>query len=268
MLVIDAKTLAARRDEPGLKVVAVDTPADFEAGHIPGAVRVGYEEIARDEPPAGGLLPDAAALSAVFSRLGLTPGNHVVAYDRSGGATAGRLLFTLDVAGHNGGLSLLDGGLRAWLDAGGDVETGPAEPEPADYPVTLNADRLADRGYIAAHLDDPGVKLLDVRSAPEFAGSEVRAARGGHIPGAVNLEWTRFKDERDRIVAREEALRLLAERGITPEDEVVVYCQTHRRSAHTYTILKALGFERVRGYPGSWSDWGNRTDTPVNESGL
>lgn len=262
--ILDAETLAAHRGDPSLKIVAVDAPADFEAAHIPGAVRVGYDEITRDEPPAGGLMPDAKALSGVFSRAGLRPEDPVVVYDRSGGGAAGRLFFTLDVAGHEG-LSILDGGLQAWLEAGGDLETGPAEPEPSEYPVTLNADRIADRGYIAAHLDDPAIKLLDVRSAPEYTGELVRAARGGHIPGALNLEWTRFKDERDRIVARDEALRLLAERGIRPEDEVVVYCQTHHRSAHTYTVLKALGFERVRGYPGSWSEWGNWSDGPVED---
>lgn len=260
--IIDAETLDRHRGDPGLRIVAVDAVADFEAEHIPRAVRVGYDEITHDEPPAGGLMPDAKTLSGVFSRVGIRPEDHIVVYDRSGGGAAGRLFFTLDVAGHQG-LSILDGGLQAWLDIDGDIETGAAEPEPSEYPVTLNADRIADHGYITAHLDDPHVKLLDVRSVPEYTGELVRAARGGHIPGAANLEWTRLKDDRDRILPRDEALRLLAEQGIRPEDEVTVYCQTHRRSAHTYTVLKALGFERVRGYPGSWSDWGNRTDTPV-----
>lgn len=263
--ILDAKTLAERLGDPGLRVVAVDPAGDFETGHIPGAARIGYEDITRDEPPVGGLMPDAKALSGVFSRAGIRPEDHVVVYDRTGGGGAGRLFFTLDAAGHEA-LSILDGGLQAWLDAGGDLETGPAEPEPSEYPVTLDADRLADRDYIAARLDDPSIKLLDVRSAPEYAGELVRAARGGHIPGAANLEWTHFKDERERIVPRDEALRLLAEQDIRPEDEVVVYCQTHRRSAHTYTVLRALGFERVRGYPGSWSEWGNRGDTPVRKT--
>jgi thiosulfate/3-mercaptopyruvate sulfurtransferase len=210
-------------------------------------------------------MPDADALSSVFSGLGLTPKDHVVVYDRSGGGAAGRLFFTLDAAGHEG-LSLLDGGLQAWLDSGGGVETGSADPQSSEYPVTLNPERIADRGYIAEHLDDPAIKLLDVRSVPEYTGQTVRAARGGHIPGAAHLEWTRLKDERGRIVPREQALRLLAERGILPDDEVVVYCHTHRRSSHTYTVLRALEFERVRGYPGSWSDWGNRVDTPAEET--
>lgn len=266
--ILSAETLAEHLGEPGLKIVAVDAPADFEAAHLPGAVRVGYDEITRDAPPVKGLMPDADALSAVFSRLGLTPGEHVVAYDRSGGGMAGRLLFTLDAAGHEGGLSLLDGGLRAWVEAGHETDSGPVEPEAAEYPAHLRADRLADHDYIAAHLNDPGVKLLDNRSAPEYAGSDVRAARGGHIPGAAHLDWLQLKDDGDRLKPREEVLRLLAERGILPDDEVVVYCHSHHRSAYAYAALKALGFERVRGYPGSWSDWGNRTDTPVHESGV
>lgn len=262
-LILDVETLDAHRADAGVRIVAVEAPADFETAHLPGAVRVGYDEITRDEPPVKGLVPDPETLAAVFSRLGLGPGDHVVAYDRSGGGAASRLLFTLDVAGHEGGLSLLDGGLQAWVAHGGEIESGAVEPTPSSYPVRMRPERLADREYIAAHLDDPGVRLLDTRSAPEYAGSDVRAARGGHIPGAAHLEWTELKDERDRLKPRETALALLADRGIRPEDEVVVYCHSHHRSAHTYVALKALGFERVRGYPGAWSEWGNRDDMPV-----
>ncbi|MES1943442.1 thiosulfate sulfurtransferase [Salinisphaera sp. PC39] len=265
-LILDADTLAARRGDPGLRIVAVDAPADFRAAHIPGAVRVGYDEITRDAPPVKGLVPDPDALAAVFSRLGLHPDDHVVAYDRSGGGAAGRLLFTLDAAGHAGGLSLLDGGLQAWVAGGHETESGTVEPDATDYAVRPRSDCIADHDYIAGHLDDTGVKLLDTRSAPEYAGADVRAARGGHIPGAAHLEWTELKDDRDRLRPRHELLQRLAERGILPDDEVVVYCHSHHRSAHTYVALKALGFERVRGYPGAWSDWGNRTDTPVEET--
>ncbi|MDX1513585.1 MAG: rhodanese-like domain-containing protein, partial [Gammaproteobacteria bacterium] len=89
--------------------------------------------------------------------------------------------------------------------------------------------------------------------------------RGGHIPGAVNFNWTDAMDPeaQRRLRPRERLLEDLADLGVTPDREVVTYCQTHRRSSHTYVVLKSLGFERVRGYPGSWSDWGNDPSTPV-----
>jgi len=96
-------------------------------------------------------------------------------------------------------------------------------------------------------------------------GSSVLAARGGHIPGAVNMDWVLAMDKaRDlRLRSPEELRRMLERRGVTPDKEVIVYCQTHHRSSHTYVMLKSLGYPRIRGYPGAWSAWGNRRDTPV-----
>ena len=106
--------------------------------------------------------------------------------------------------------------------------------------------------------------LLDARTPDEFSGVKVRAARGGHIPGAVNLHWTDTMDQgRNLRLLPDEGLRhMLAERGISPDQEVIVYCHTHHRSAHSYVMLKHLGY-RVKGYAGSWSEWGNDPDTPV-----
>lgn len=262
-LIVDPRTLAERRHDAGVRIVAVAPAADFESGHIPGATRVGYDEITRDAPPVKGLIADSDTLAAALSRAGIDNDSHVVAYDGTGGGAAGRLLFTLDAVGHGGGLSLLDGGLPAWVAAGGELSTGAAPSRPARYKPGRRPECVADHAFIRAHLDDPGVRLLDTRSEPEYRGLDVRAAHGGHIPGAVNLEWTTFKTDDGRLRPRDELLGLLAESGVTPADEVVVYCQSHHRSAHTYVALKALGFKRVRGYPGAWSDWGNRDDTPT-----
>ena len=123
----------------------------------------------------------------------------------------------------------------------------------------------ADAGYILARLDDPGTALLDTRTPEEFSGERVRAARGGHIPGAVNFNWVEAMDADHnlRLKPAPVLLESLAALGVTPDKEVIAYCQTHHRSSHTFVVLKWLGFERVRGYPGAWSEWGNREDTPV-----
>ncbi|MGD2138584.1 MAG: rhodanese-like domain-containing protein, partial [Gammaproteobacteria bacterium] len=124
---------------------------------------------------------------------------------------------------------------------------------------------LADSDYIRQRLGNPDTRLLDVRSAPEFSGLKRFAEHGGHIPGAVNIEWTQMMDRQRNLRFRpdDELRDLLAAQGITPEREVITYCQTHHRSAHTWMVLKHLGYERLKAYPGSWSDWGNNPDLPV-----
>ena len=240
----------------------------FAQGHVPGAVRLDYAALVREDPPVGGLLPDDAVLSALFSSLGLEPGQPVLAYDDDGNGRASRLIWTLHAIGHVGGhadAAILDGGFAAWCDAGQRVEHDARPIAPSRYAAHASGEALADRAWLLAHLEDPGVVLLDTRSAREYSGQDVRAARGGHIPGALHFDWLRAMDAEHhrRLWPRERLLAELAALGVTPQREVVTYCQTHHRSSHTYVVLRSLGFERVRGYPGAWSDWGNQPDTPV-----
>ncbi|MEJ2106096.1 MAG: rhodanese-like domain-containing protein [Acidiferrobacteraceae bacterium] len=106
---------------------------------------------------------------------------------------------------------------------------------------------------------------MDARTPEEYRGEKKLAQQVGHIPGAVNFNWTDAMDpnRQRRLKDADELRSRFAELGITPDKEIIVYCQTHHRSAHTFILLQWLGYTRVRGYPGSWSDWGNRSDTPV-----
>jgi thiosulfate/3-mercaptopyruvate sulfurtransferase len=124
---------------------------------------------------------------------------------------------------------------------------------------------VADKSYILSRLGQADLALLDTRSPGEYRGLDVRAARGGHIPGAVNMNWTTAMDQARqlRFKADGELRALLEGLGVTPDKEVIVYCQTHHRSAHTYMVLKHLGYPRIRGYPGAWSEWGNDAALPV-----
>ena len=249
----------------GLLVVDV-APADvYAAGHVPGALRLDYSALVDGGEPASGRLPRAQRLIALRDALGLAPETRVVAYDHEQGGRACRLLWTLHVVGHFCA-SVLNGGAAAWTAEGLPLEAGAAPPAGCGRaPIAPTSDRHADLDYVRSHLHDPGVALLDVRSPAEFDGSDRRAARAGHIPGAVNLDWRETMDpERQHRLRGDETLRgLLAARGIVPEKEIIVYCQTHHRSAHAYVMLTHLGFPRVRGYAGSWSEWGNRDDVPV-----
>jgi len=263
-LIVDSDALERVLGRDDLLVVDVDDQATYAERHVPGAVHLDYESLVDKQPPAGGLLPGDAQLGAVFSALGLSAGTHLVAYDSEKNSRAARLLWTLDMIGHRA-FSLLNGGLSAWLAGGHPTESGAASPTPTRYRVDSHGPVRADKSYILAHLGDPDVVLLDARSPAEFAGDDVRAARGGHIPGAVNIDWQLAIDaaQPPRLRPADELRALLAAAGVTPDKEVIVYCQTHHRSSHSYIVLKSLGYPRIRGYDGSWSEWGNDPATPV-----
>ena len=247
-----------------LLVVDLSNEETHARHHVPGAVHLSYGRIIDAKPPAMGLLPGDRELGAVFSSLGMTPNIHVVAYDNEGNGKACRLLWTLEAIGH-GNFSLLNGGLHAWFNEEHSVKGGINLPRRGDYEVTHHTDAVADKGYILARLNDPDVVILDTRTPAEFAGQDRRAGRGGHIPGAVNMEWVLAIDHARnlRLKSDNELREMLEGLGVLPNKEVITHCQTHHRSSHTYIMLKALGYPRIKGYPGSWSEWGNDFELPI-----
>lgn len=263
-LVAEPAQLASVLTGANLLIVDLRKPENYAASHVPGALSVDYATIVAARPPVMGLVPEDTQLSAIFSRLGLTPQTHVVAYDDEGGGRAARLLWTLELIGHPY-YSLLNGGMHAWMAEHRPVNQHAELRPPTDYLIVSKAPIWADLAYIRAHLRDPGVVLVDTRSLQEYSGQKRLAERGGHIPGAVNFDWVQAIDQQNHLrLMPMDGLRVqLAQRGITPDKEVIVYCQTHHRSAHTYVVLKNLGYTRIKGYPGSWSEWGNHPDTPI-----
>jgi thiosulfate/3-mercaptopyruvate sulfurtransferase len=264
-ILIESIGLNARLGDTYLQLVDLCTAEQYACGHIPGAVHLDYSRLILSRPPVTGLLPGADYMSELFGSLGLRPDAYIVAYDDEGGGHAARLLWSLVAHGHTR-YGLLNGGLQAWVNEGFALDATLIAPTPNDYPVTYNPEVVAEYDYIAARLDNTDVKLLDCRSPQEYRGDDKRTARAGHIPGASNMEWTQTMDAMRnlRLKPPETLLSTFAAAGVTRDREVITYCQTHHRSAHTWLVLKALGFERVRGYPGSWSEWGNRNDTPID----
>ena len=263
-LIVEPAELETRLGAENLLLVDLRRPDAYARYHVPGAVHLDYAALVAQRGMARSLLPDDEHLEEVFSSLGLTPDTHVVAYDDEGGGMASRLLWTLDAVGHRH-FSLLNGGIQAWHNEDHAGRSGIIRPQHSVYKVSGEKRSLADAEYVMARLGDPRTVVLDARSPNEYFGLTRTALRNGHMPGAVNLDWGFAMDpgRNLRIKPAEELRGTLHGLGITPDKEVIVHCHSHHRSAYTYVVLKALGYAKVKAYAGSWSEWGNRNDTPV-----
>lgn len=261
-ILIEPEQLETHLQDSGLLIVDLSSEQRYSLGHVPGAVLVSPRELICGVPPATGRLASEQQLNRLFSRLGLTPETHVVCYDDEGGGWAGRLAWTLDVIGHKR-YSYLNGGLHAWKSEGRPMESAANVPQPTTVDVTVHTVPIAETEDILACLNNPDFAIWDARSPEEFCGLNVFARRGGHIPGAINCEWTRLTDPSRQLRIRDNAQNILTTLGLTPDKDIVTHCQTHHRSGLTYLVARILGYPRIRGYHGSWSEWGNRDDTPV-----
>ena len=264
-LLIEPEQLEALRGQDGVVIVDLGQPAQYVNAHIPEARYLPYGTIVRAQKPVVGLLPEPAVFSRILCNLGIDADSHVIAYDDEGGGCASRFIWTLHVFGHSR-TSLLNGGIASWINEGHDTSSlPPLNNTPTDYHLDITGNETADYDYIRQHLEDEHIALLDARSEGEYNGSKKLAEKAGHIPGAKHFEWTEAMDKSRnlRLLPAEQLQQRLDALGLSKHREIICYCQSHHRSAYTWLMLKALGYENVRGYPGSWSDWGNRPDSPV-----
>lgn len=263
-LVIDPNQLEDIIATDNIVLVDMCKPDQYAKGHIANAVYLDYPLIISGEKPVMGRLPDIEKLNQALSTLGITKDSHVIAYDDEGGGRAARLIWTLHSLGHNKA-SILDGGLINWSAEERPLTTEASTASPSNYQAEISEEFLAHRAYILEHLDDDSVALLDARSLLEYTGEKSFATRGGHIPGAIRYEWMDMMDAENnlRLLPDDVIQSQLNELGLTADKEIICYCHTHHRSALSYLVLKKLGYQNVKGYPSSWSDWGNQPDTPI-----
>ncbi|WP_336135654.1 sulfurtransferase [Natronomonas amylolytica] len=248
--VVTADWVADRLDE--LAIVDVRDAWEYDGiGHVPTAVNVPFDSFRADEhgEAEAGMLPGAEAFAALASEARIDNDSDIVAYDDTHGVFAARFLVTAELYGHDPeNLHLLNGDYSSW-NLAFEVSSEEPTPEPTSYDAVFDEDGpLVGIEFVRDSLGDPDAVIVDTREEWEY--------EEGHIPGAVRVDWRELVDDDTRGLRPEVEMReLLEDRGVTPDKHVLLYCNTARRISHTYTVLRALGYERLAFYEGSLTEW-------------
>jgi thiosulfate/3-mercaptopyruvate sulfurtransferase len=257
--------------DPGLVVAEVDENPDlYDEGHIPGAVKLHWRDDLQDE-----LVRDVVRKEE-FEQLmgvrGISADSTVVLYGDKNNWFAAYAFWYLKVYGHED-VRLLDGGRQKWIEEGRGLTAAPASPAPVTYLARDRDESIrVRRDEVLAGLGDAGIALVDVRSPQEYSGElmappgyeQEGAARTGHIPGAASVPWATAVRDDGTFKSVDELREIYEARGLTPDKEVRAYCRIGERSAHTWFVLRELlGYENVKNYDGSWTEWGNLVDVPI-----
>ena len=242
-------------------ILDIRTTQDYVAGHIPGAVHLDLFGLSVRHTGPESLDSFFWMIEGLFGNRGVDHGKTVVVHDERTGTRAARAFWFLEYFGHED-VHVLDGGYDAWEMAAHPVSRDPVKPEGASFKARPVADRLATAETILKGLDDGGCVILDTRTDGEYHGTELRAKRGGAIPGAVHIEWKNNVED-GAYKNADDLSALYAPVGVTPDKDVSAYCQGGYRSAHAYLALRLLGYEKVRNYISSWAEWGEREELPI-----
>ncbi len=259
---IDLAWLQAHLNDPHLRLVDARAARDWAAGHLPGAANVDVYAIRTEDTGSEGLAAWEATQVAAFRDAGIDNDSLVVVYDEHSMTNAARAVWALDYLGHRDA-HLFDGGLAAWVAAGGPLTITAPDLIPGNFTPAPDHDKLATRHDILDRLGNADTVIVDTRRITEYLGQEARTRRSGTIPGSTYLEWTHGIDATGAMADAATVRANFVAHGITPDKEIIPFCGGGYRSAHTYLLLKGLGYPRVRNYLGSWGEWGNRDDTPI-----
>ena len=242
-------------------VIVADTRSfqEYLQGHIPGAVHLDLFAFHWFDTTAKGIENFNGQMQNLFSFLGVTPEKKVVFYDSVSGMLAARGVWLSLYLSHQDAV-MLDGGITKWSQENRQLETRTNGFEPSKFAGKPNADLITGFEYILKNQDN--LKIIDARSAAEFAGDTIRAAQTGHIPNSINIDWNQNIASNGTLKDDDE-LSLIYD--ISKDAEIVTYCQGAYRAANTFFALKKLGFANVRLYLGSWGEWGNKLNLPVTK---
>jgi thiosulfate/3-mercaptopyruvate sulfurtransferase len=263
--------LAEHLGDERLAVAEVDEDPDlYDEGHIPGAVKLHWKEDLQD--PLERDLVDQRTFEALMSSRGIGNDTTVVLYGDKNNWFAAYAYWYLTIYGHED-VRLLDGGRQKWLDEGRELATDTPTVEAATYSAPARDESIrVYRDAVLEGLNREGIALVDVRSPQEYSGELIAppgyeqegAARAGHIPGAQSIPWAQAVRDDGTFKPADELRALYGGKGVTSGKEIRAYCRIGERSAHTWFVLRELlGYENVKNYDGSWTEWGNLVGVPI-----
>ena len=256
---VDARWLAQHRGDRDAILVDTRPAKDYWAGHLPGARHFDPFPFHHTDTSERGLAEFGAQLEWIFSALGISGRETVVFYENESGMRAARGAWSLEYAGHPNA-AMLDGGLKL---AGAELVTTVEKFAPTEFKLNPRAETLATYTHLLERIGRPGVQIFDVRSDAEYFGERVRARHGGAIPGAYHQDWSAALAPDGTVKSPAELRAQFEALGLDPGAEIVPYCQGGYRAAHAYLALKVAGYSNVRNYYGSWAEWGNHDDLPI-----
>jgi thiosulfate/3-mercaptopyruvate sulfurtransferase len=270
-VLVSTEWVARNLNAPNTRLVEVDVDTTaYDQGHIPGAVGWNWQTQLQDNIRRD--LIDKATLESLLGKSGISNDTTIILYGDNNNWFAAYAFWQLKYYGHKD-VKLMNGGRKKWQEEKRPLTTEPANVAPATYRAGQPDESIrAFRDEVLAIVEKktPG-HLVDVRSADEFSGKIIAppgmtetAQRAGHIPGAANIPWSQAANEDGTFKSAEALAGLYGAKGVTGADDTIAYCRIGERSSHTWFVLKyLLGYDNVKNYDGSWTEWGNLIGAPV-----
>lgn len=271
-VLVTTEWVATHAKDAGVRVVEVDVDTTaYDQGHIEGAIAWNWQTELQDAIRRD--LAEPTAFEALLGKAGISPDTTVVLYGDNNNWFAAWAFWQLKYYGHEKVL-LMNGGRKKWLEEKRPLSTAvPNYPGVAYKTKAPNAAIRAKRNQVFEAIEKHTAQLVDVRSVDEFTGKIIAppgmtetAQRGGHIPTAANIPWAQAVKEDGTFKSAGDLKQLYGAKGINGEKEVIAYCRIGERSSHTWFVLMyLLGFDKVRNYDGSWTEWGNLVGAPIEK---
>jgi len=261
-MLISTNELNSKLDDENLLIIDTRSWDEYSGGHIPHAVNLDLFAFHWTDTSKEGIKAFNRHMARLLSNVGVSYDKFIVFYDDVSGMLAARGVWLLEYFSHKN-VVMLDGGMGKWKKDRYAIEKQPNRYRPTRFRPKINPDVLATYRYVLDNLSNPKVKIMDARTKDEYAGKAVRAARAGHIPNAINVNWKDNLEKDGRFKSSDALAKLYGK--IEKSDEIICYCQGGYRAANDYLALKKLGYKNVRVYLGSWYEWGNILDLPVEK---